>query len=380
MAKISSIGKSLKRIDMYRILYVDDEETNLRIFEYAFRQDYVVFLAQNGEEALDIVRREHIDIIITDQHMPTMSGVELLKKIIPSNPRIVRMIMSGFNDVAGIVDAVNEIGINKYLQKPWDKRRLKSTIDSELVRTNELSYFKIFNDDKAAIPNKFGTNRLKGQNTFTKNGGEIAQVFEGAVILRSQSFHDLSTMQWVGKLASGQKILLIVNAPPGQKRDADFRSALYSMVTELVSGRKKIEASWLIKEIQNTYELRQLSGTSGVQGRLSLSILIMDDTSDTIAFASNYSGVKIFDLKGNDICAGRAAGLEGFEGLKRVFVFTETLNRICLGDLTYSQLIDESIEFRIDRQIEFLDQEIKDDSELSMSGVTVIGFDISRNL
>jgi response regulator RpfG family c-di-GMP phosphodiesterase len=123
---IESTGKK------YNILYVDDEESNLRIFKTAFKRDYNVFLAISGEEAIKILYQEPIQLIVTDQKMPEMTGTEFLEKTLPDFPNIMRIILTGFSDIEAIVRAVNKANIYKYVTKPWNREEFKLIIDEAL--------------------------------------------------------------------------------------------------------------------------------------------------------------------------------------------------------------------------------------------------------
>lgn len=110
------------------VLYVDDEENNLISFKATFRLKYTVYTALNGEQALQLMKEKPIDIIITDQRMPQMTGVELLEKIIEINPEPMRILLTGYADMSAVVDAVNKGKIFHYLSKPWSEEELNSTI------------------------------------------------------------------------------------------------------------------------------------------------------------------------------------------------------------------------------------------------------------
>ncbi|MBA3830003.1 MAG: response regulator [Taibaiella sp.] len=111
------------------ILYVDDEENNLMSFKAAFRIKYNVTTALGAEEALIIVQTKPIDIIITDQRMPNMTGVEFLEKVIEINPAPMRILLTGYADMNAVVDAVNKGKIFHYLSKPWNEEELDLTIN-----------------------------------------------------------------------------------------------------------------------------------------------------------------------------------------------------------------------------------------------------------
>lgn len=110
------------------ILYVDDEENNLFSFKATFRLKYTVFTAISGADAIDIVKNNQIHIIITDQRMPEMTGVEFLEQIIKINAAPMRILLTGYTDMAAVVDAVNKGKIFHYLNKPWSEEELDQTI------------------------------------------------------------------------------------------------------------------------------------------------------------------------------------------------------------------------------------------------------------
>jgi len=113
-------------------LYVDDEEVNLRIFERAFKNHYEVFTAISGADAIALLESQPIDLIMTDQRMPNMTGVELLIKIVPKYPNIVRMIMTGFSDEEEILRVDDEVGLDRFMVKPWNKSEVQEEFDRAL--------------------------------------------------------------------------------------------------------------------------------------------------------------------------------------------------------------------------------------------------------
>ena len=115
----------------FNILYVDDEENNLTSFRAALRRYYHIFTAQSGAEGMDIISKNDIHIIVTDQRMPNMTGVQFLQHI-PDEPDNIRMILTGFSDMEAIIEAINTGKVYRYITKPWDKDELKITIDNAL--------------------------------------------------------------------------------------------------------------------------------------------------------------------------------------------------------------------------------------------------------
>lgn len=114
----------------FSILYVDDEENNLFAFKAAFRRFYNIHIALSGEEGMEILRNNSINLIITDQRMPKMTGIEFLENVIPEYPDVIRMVLTGFSDVEAIVSAINTGRVYRYITKPWDENELKMTIEN----------------------------------------------------------------------------------------------------------------------------------------------------------------------------------------------------------------------------------------------------------
>ena len=115
--------------ETYNILYVDDEENNLNSFRAALRRDYNVFTALSGEEGMEILSKNDIHVVVTDQRMPHMTGVQFLQRI-PGDQDNIRIILTGFTDMESIIEAINTGKIYRYIKKPWDKDELKITIDN----------------------------------------------------------------------------------------------------------------------------------------------------------------------------------------------------------------------------------------------------------
>jgi response regulator RpfG family c-di-GMP phosphodiesterase len=112
----------------YAILAVDDEPANLRMLERLFHREYRVLTATNGEEALAVLQKENVSLIITDQRMPGMSGTELLRESMHSSPNSIKIILTGCADVATLTEAINTTRVYKFVSKPWDPIVLKQTV------------------------------------------------------------------------------------------------------------------------------------------------------------------------------------------------------------------------------------------------------------
>jgi response regulator RpfG family c-di-GMP phosphodiesterase len=110
------------------ILYVDDEVNNLTSFKAMFRVKYHVFTAISADDAMKILETTPIEIIVTDQRMPNMTGVEFLEKVLEKYPEPMRILLTGYSDMNAVIDAVNKGKIFHYLSKPWNEEELDMTI------------------------------------------------------------------------------------------------------------------------------------------------------------------------------------------------------------------------------------------------------------
>lgn len=122
----------------YKIIAVDDEPNNLRALERLFRHDYEVITAESGEEALRLLSEHDVALVITDQRMPNMTGVELLKRTADIRPHMVRIILTGYTDVETLVEAINSGLVYKYVTKPWDNEELRLTVNRALEHFETL--------------------------------------------------------------------------------------------------------------------------------------------------------------------------------------------------------------------------------------------------
>jgi len=118
------------------ILYIDDEQDNLTVFYSTFRRNFKVHLANSGQEGLEIMKKHSIHLVIADQRMPEMTGIEFLEKIKLKFPDCIRMVLTGFTDVEAIIQAINKGRVYRYVTKPWNKDELKLTIERALETYN----------------------------------------------------------------------------------------------------------------------------------------------------------------------------------------------------------------------------------------------------
>jgi len=112
----------------YPVLYVDDEPENLRIFELTFRREFQIFTARSGSEGLEILNREPVAVVLSDQRMPGMSGVEFLARVRELDPKTVRVLVTAYGDADVLAEAINNGSIYRYVPKPWTPEDVRLTL------------------------------------------------------------------------------------------------------------------------------------------------------------------------------------------------------------------------------------------------------------
>lgn len=137
------MGNNNKKIS---IIYVDDEENNLISFKATFRIKYNVITAISAEEAMKVLASKPVEIIITDQRMPNMTGVEFLEKVIEVYPDPMRILLTGYTDMSAVIDAVNKGKIYHYLTKPWNEEELDMTIQGAYEVYQKNQEIKVLNE------------------------------------------------------------------------------------------------------------------------------------------------------------------------------------------------------------------------------------------
>ena len=126
---------------MIHVLYLDDEEHNLTAFRAAFRRDFHVHVTTVPSEAVRMLQDFPIEVVISDQKMPDISGVEFFEMIMADHPDPVRMLLTGHADIDAVIDAINKGRIYKYISKPWNEAELKRLVEeaAELYRARVRS-------------------------------------------------------------------------------------------------------------------------------------------------------------------------------------------------------------------------------------------------
>ena len=144
----------------HTLLIVDDEVSNLSILVDLFKDEYNLLTAGDGQEALELIENDHdptrINLILTDNRMPKLSGIEFLKQSIAIIPQSIRMIITGYTDKISLINSINESNIYKFIAKPYDSNDLKITVQRALEAYDlKKSIYDLGNVFEKFVPKQF---------------------------------------------------------------------------------------------------------------------------------------------------------------------------------------------------------------------------------
>lgn len=122
-----------------RILFVDDEERILNALKSIFRSRYHVFTATSGDQAFEFLQKFRVHLIVSDQRMPGMLGVELLRRSKELSPNTVRILLTGYSDLASIVGSINEGEVYRFINKPWNNQDIQAIVAEAVAIGIELA-------------------------------------------------------------------------------------------------------------------------------------------------------------------------------------------------------------------------------------------------
>lgn len=183
-----------------KVLYVDDELNNLLSFQAAFRRRFEIFIATTATEGLDILANNEISVIIADQRMPKITGVEFFNIVLHQFPDPIRILLTGYSDINALADAINKGEIFRYIKKPWDQTELQNTIFNaheiyttrlqlkqkmeELERVNnELNRFvySTSHDLRSPLANIMGILKMANIDSKPERAPDYFNMIEGCV-------------------------------------------------------------------------------------------------------------------------------------------------------------------------------------------------------
>lgn len=144
------------------LMVVDDEPEVLRSVHDLFRMEYRVLTFTRGEDAIEQLRQEAIPVVLTDQRMPEMSGVEFLQRAQQISPDTVRLLFTGYSDIKAVIDAINQGNVYRYIAKPWETEELAGIIRQAFQHHDlVISRRKLLDELKQSNAQLLEANRVK---------------------------------------------------------------------------------------------------------------------------------------------------------------------------------------------------------------------------
>jgi eukaryotic-like serine/threonine-protein kinase len=192
-----------------RVLFVDDEERILNALRTLFRGHYHVFTAENGPLALEFVKRFGMHVVVSDQRMPNMLGVDLLRQVKDLSPNSVRMLLTGYSDLAAIVGSINEGEVFRFVRKPWDNDEMHRILADAVAIAMELA---VAPPEQAGLPEKIDAAILVIDSSAAISDG-LKSVLGGAASVRLVG----TTEDALRELETEEVALIIADLSVGQE-------------------------------------------------------------------------------------------------------------------------------------------------------------------
>ncbi len=240
-----------------KLLYVDDSKEYIVLFSAALRKDYEIYTAESAEKGLDILKKEDIQVVIADQRMPGMSGIEMLEKVANEYPDILRFMISGFTDFKATVDGVNKGQMQGYFHKP---------IEPEEIRIAVRKGLEIVNLKKR---NQEILEELEFTNIALKNSDRNKMVF--LQILSKELNKPLDevrgTVQALKNKSISEDLNKLVNLLDKNVSKFEILSSLANQITLLKINKAKLELGkintreiieYLLIEMLNKFKKRKI--------------------------------------------------------------------------------------------------------------------------
>lgn len=136
----------------YSVLFVDDEPRVTSALKAIFRREYTVLIANSGADALEVLKKSKVDVLVSDQRMPHMLGNELLAQVSKLYPQTMRILLTGFMDKKAIVDSINQGEVYRFLNKPWRNDEMREIV-AEAALASEIPVVPISTVPMPAAPN-----------------------------------------------------------------------------------------------------------------------------------------------------------------------------------------------------------------------------------
>jgi sigma-B regulation protein RsbU (phosphoserine phosphatase) len=314
------------------ILYVDDEKDNLTVFNSAFRRYYEVHLASSGLEGLEIMKNHEIQLIITDQRMPEMTGIQFLEKIIPDYPDCIRMILTGFSDIEAIIQAINTGRVYRYITKPWNKEELKINIDKGLetyhLREQNRKLIADLKEANQTLEQKVieRTKKIESQNIEITNSIHYASRIQSALLppaedlerLLSSFFilnkpRDIVSGDYYWLACKDDKVIIAVADCTGHGIPGAFMSILgVAFLNEIVNKAATIRANEMLNQLRGQVikSLHQTGKSDKTRDGMEMALCVIDFSKKKLQYSGAFRPLYLIrenelkELKGDNMPIG----------------------------------------------------------------------------
>ena len=178
------------------LLFVDDEERILRSLRMLFAAKYRVLVTTSGHEALEILKREKVHALISDQRMPVMAGVDLLRQAREIAPNTMRLLLTGYSDIEAIIGSINDGEVFRYISKPWNTDDIRSIVGEAADIALSL--------DQPAVSTAQRTGGEALSLLLIDDSPETASELKGLI---EESFPGTFALEWATSLGEAMTIL-----------------------------------------------------------------------------------------------------------------------------------------------------------------------------
>jgi sigma-B regulation protein RsbU (phosphoserine phosphatase) len=314
------------------ILYVDDEEDNLTVFNSAFRRDYKVHLALSGQQGLEIMKKYLIQLIITDQRMPEMTGIQFLEKVIPDYPDCIRMILTGFSDIEAIIQAINTGRVYRYITKPWNKEELKINIDKGLetyhLREQNRKLIEDLKETNLTLEQKVieRTQKIESQNREITSSIQYARKIQNALLPPEEELNrslpsyfilskprDIVSGDYYWLAHKDNKVIIAVADCTGHGIPGAFMSILgIALLNGMVNKAAVIRTNEILNQLRSQIikSLHQTGKHNETRDGMEMALCVIDFSKKKLQYSGAFRPLylirnnELFELKGDSMPIG----------------------------------------------------------------------------
>jgi len=320
--------KTGRKLKDYSLLYVDDETTNLRVFKSNFRKYFNVYTCASPLEAIELLKEQKVQVIVTDQRMPEMTGTEFLEKILPEYPDVIKIILTGFTDIEAIKDGINRCGIHKYITKPWNFDEMKGVLDRAMEAYQQSQdteeHMKVLETTNVELESKV-TERTRELNEINKklidsikyagllqqsmlpNERYLSRIFSEHFILYKTKYLFSEEFVWTTSLnfRSEDFTVVAIIEFDGKGIVGSLKTLIAdSILNDLIQDRKIFHSGEIIRELKNELDA---AGSKELRTDLKVSVALFDNNEKTLQFSGIEQDMVFFNGSNMVIIEGDSA-------------------------------------------------------------------------